>query len=193
MTNNNWEAIEERFGVKHGDRNNGIGSNKSIIATGTEIKDIISFFKKEFEATETPGEEEDDYERYSHEHCWNNERKNLGGVPPCGIKIENHKQCCLCDVKSPQPESSWEERFKNRYEKSEIYNPVYADWFPDDVIKFISIEISEAEKRGFNLALEEAEKKIEYISNLIKWKLYDLQVDGDEVEEIIKSIEALKK
>ena len=40
------------------------------------------------------------YERnYSHTHCWNNEQKNLGGVPPCGIKVEKHTQCCLCDLK----------------------------------------------------------------------------------------------
>lgn len=29
----------------------------------------------------------------SHTHCW-----NQGKSPACGQKIENHKQCCLCDT-----------------------------------------------------------------------------------------------
>ena len=47
------------------------------------------------------------YERdYSHTHCWNNEQRNLGGIPPCGQKLEDHKQCCLCDLKYPQQEKN---------------------------------------------------------------------------------------
>jgi len=43
------------------------------------------------------------YEHHSHTHCWNNEQRNLGNVPPCGIKIENHTQCCLCDITPESP------------------------------------------------------------------------------------------
>ena len=36
---------------------------------------------------------------YSHTHCW-----NQGSQPACGQKLENHKQCCLCDKKAPEVE-----------------------------------------------------------------------------------------
>lgn len=38
------------------------------------------------------------YERVSHTHCWNNQPS------PCGIPIEKHTQCCLCDLKVPVSE-----------------------------------------------------------------------------------------
>lgn len=34
----------------------------------------------------------DNYERHSHTHCWNNDKN------PCGIPLKDHKQCCLCDL-----------------------------------------------------------------------------------------------
>lgn len=41
----------------------------------------------------------EDYDRYySHSHCW-----AQGGEPACGIPLETHKQCCLCDTKSEYP------------------------------------------------------------------------------------------
>lgn len=33
---------------------------------------------------------------YSHIHCFDQK-----GQPPCGIPLEKHTQCCLCDVKYP--------------------------------------------------------------------------------------------
>jgi len=53
-------------------------------------------------------------------------------------------------------QSTVEERFKNRYEKSSIYDELYADWFPDDVIHFMKLEIQLAEQK----AEEELMKKL---------------------------------
>lgn len=56
-------------------------------------------------------------------------------------------------------QSTVEQRFKNRYEKSSIYDELYADWFPDDVIHFMKLEIQLAEQK----AMEELMKKL-YLS-----------------------------
>ncbi len=33
------------------------------------------------------------YEHHSHTHCWDQEQP-----PACGISLEKHTQCCLCDL-----------------------------------------------------------------------------------------------
>jgi hypothetical protein len=38
------------------------------------------------------------YERVSHTHCWNNQPS------PCGIPLDKHTQCCLCDLPTPNTE-----------------------------------------------------------------------------------------
>ena len=43
------------------------------------------------------------YNHVSHTHCW-----EQGGHPPCGIPMEKHTQCCLCDLKVPRPRT-WED------------------------------------------------------------------------------------
>lgn len=58
----------------------------------------------------TSSSEKKSYERdFSHAHCW-----IQGKNPACGQKIENHKQCCLCDTPSPvvTNEGGWEEKLK---------------------------------------------------------------------------------
>jgi hypothetical protein len=37
---------------------------------------------------------EANYNHLSHTHCWNQES------PACGIPLEKHTQCCLCDLKN---------------------------------------------------------------------------------------------
>lgn len=49
MKNKHWLQIEEEFIKKFGDRYNGIGSNKDIISTGTELNDVLAFFKPYFQ------------------------------------------------------------------------------------------------------------------------------------------------
>ncbi len=36
------------------------------------------------------------YNHISHTHCWDNKSN------PCGIPMEKHTQCCLCDLKIPE-------------------------------------------------------------------------------------------
>lgn len=40
---------------------------------------------------------ETNYNHISHSHCW-----DQGGNPACGIPLEKHTQCCLCDLKHSQ-------------------------------------------------------------------------------------------
>ena len=66
-------------------------SPQEKILSKKEIRDIL-------------GDKADiDYERnYSHYHCWHQEQP-----PACGIPLENHKQCCLCDKEyTPQKKQS---------------------------------------------------------------------------------------
>lgn len=44
-------------------------------------------------------QEKKNYEHVSHKHCWNQK-----GSPACGIPLERHTQCCLCDLKVLQGE-----------------------------------------------------------------------------------------
>ena len=49
-----------------------------------------------------------DYERnHSHYHCWNQDQP-----PACGQKLENHKQCCLCDTPTPSLEKECEHKMR---------------------------------------------------------------------------------
>ena len=50
-----------------------------------ELKDILSTSPKE-------------YSHISHTHCWDNPDN------PCGIPLEKHTQCCLCDLKTSPKE-----------------------------------------------------------------------------------------
>lgn len=55
------------------------------------------------------------YAHHSHRHCFSYGDKQ----PPCGIKLEDHKQCCLCDLnvpssEKPQPEQ-WEREMMDKF------------------------------------------------------------------------------
>lgn len=65
------------------------------------------------------------YERdYSHSHCWDNKDN------PCGIPLEKHTQCCLCDMKSPHPQEDlgedWEKEFDDRFIDDYDGRPCYS-------------------------------------------------------------------
>jgi len=45
------------------------------------------------------------YAHHSHRHCFSYGDEQ----PPCGIKLEDHKQCCLCDLKPPSLNEGGEE------------------------------------------------------------------------------------
>lgn len=58
-----------------------------------------------------------DYEKnHSHYHCWNQTQPSA-----CGIKLENHKQCCLCEKLVPK-ETNMINKFLEQQEKEFIYN-----------------------------------------------------------------------
>ncbi len=47
------------------------------------------------------------YNDYSHNHCWNQKQPSA-----CGIPLEKHTQCCLCDKSYSLKAGDWEERFE---------------------------------------------------------------------------------
>lgn len=50
-----------------------------------------------------------DYERnHSHYHCWHQDQP-----PACGIPLEKHKQCCLCDSPLPNKPTTLREEVLN--------------------------------------------------------------------------------
>lgn len=59
-----------------------------------------------------------EYEHISHSHCW-----AQGKDPACGQKIENHKQCCLCDLPVPTKTGDWETQFRKQYDELGLKAP----------------------------------------------------------------------
>lgn len=56
----------------------------------------------------------------SHTHCW-----NQGNSPACGQKIENHKQCCLCDT--PAPPNTQRMGDEGRKKKRRVFDTKVSD------------------------------------------------------------------
>jgi len=49
-------------------------------------------------------ENKEPYNQRDHVHCFDQEN------PPCGIKLKDHKQCCLCEL--PMTTNYWEKRYE---------------------------------------------------------------------------------
>lgn len=58
------------------------------------------YLKKIPQCLTPPPQQMTNYSHHSHRHCFSYGDKQ----PPCGIKLEDHKQCCLCDLKMPSSE-----------------------------------------------------------------------------------------
>jgi hypothetical protein len=78
---------------------------------------------------------------YSHTHCWNQK------TPACGIPLEKHTQCCLCDVKVEEKISKSDLlEWANKSKKQNLNNSAwdeYAEGYNtalQDLKKFISGE-----------------------------------------------------
>lgn len=57
-----------------------------------------------------------DYERnHSHYHCWHQDQP-----PACGIPLEKHTQCCLCDTPFQEEKTTteWEKEFEKLMPKT---------------------------------------------------------------------------
>lgn len=59
--------------------------NKNSYCRSDKFHTYIDYMKMNYE------------QDYSHTHCWKQE-----GTPACGIPLEKHVQCCLCDTKKPE-------------------------------------------------------------------------------------------
>lgn len=211
MTQKHWEAIEERFREKKFTHWSSKASAFVEIPLSAK-EQILSHFKQEFEATETPGEEKRisgvkiGYPAKSGAHSVaiptftvrDEEGKEVASLLDNGMVsvskfgysadttgeadcIYKNPDCPNCPKK--QPESSWEEKdleptqftYNSGDDTFHIYDKeveplVFIEKFKEHIEK-------EAEKRGFNLALEEA---------IAKANTWDL-------DSIIPAIEALKK
>jgi len=58
------------------------------------------------------------YERVSHTHCWDNQPS------PCGIPLDKHTQCCLCDLKVPVSEPTLQEKIEAMLRNSHNYGEI---------------------------------------------------------------------
>lgn len=76
-----------------------------------------------------PQQKEIKYSHVSHVHCWNQVKEYKQELPDCGIPLENHIQCCLCDLKCPQEEweKEFDEKFFNKIKDSWEYGVAYKD------------------------------------------------------------------
>lgn len=63
----------------------------------------------------------------SHYHCWDQDQP-----PACGVKLEDHKQCCLCDTTAPEKERA-EMMKEARLKEAEIKKsrPTYVSPSPE--------------------------------------------------------------
>jgi len=81
------------------------------------------------------------YERnHSHTHCW-----NQGDRPACGITLEKHKQCCLCDTSMTS--QTWRDRFDKEYIAGNLKIDTVVGGIPFKELKdFIESELSQQRK-----------------------------------------------
>lgn len=85
-------------------------------------------------------ETEENYSHLSHSHCWDNKDN------PCGIPLEKHTQCCLCDLKyssEEKPKEDWRIGFNKLFGTNKQY-PFNANY--SDVTNFISFLIQSTKK-----------------------------------------------
>jgi hypothetical protein len=120
-----------------------------------------------------------DYERnYSHYHCWDQSKP-----PACGQKLEDHKQCCLCDTPTPTTDS-WEEELI--VEVMEDYIAVVEDTHTGTYVdkvgrrrecfeKLKSFIRTEKEKSYKEAKDELNESNQEYIKGLLKDEVADFK------------------
>jgi hypothetical protein len=95
------------------------------------------------------------YNYISHTHCWNNPKN------PCGISLEKHTQCCLCDMK-------YNNRIREEFEAYLLDNwddrenlPV-ADWW----LAKLDLAIKEERKRIIK-NIKEKGLHLGYANNII--------------------------
>jgi len=91
---------------------------------------------------------------YSHTHCWLN--KDL----PCGIPLEKHIQCCLCDMKVPTQEPMEVEEIKKEIIVAVDKLGRNGTWVGERIDKLIK----QAEER---VRKEEYEKLLKYRGRII--------------------------
>lgn len=143
MTNNKntKESMKNNNSFTSEDQSNIYSPKEEKILSKKEIRDILG------------DKAEIDYERnYSHYHCWHQEQP-----PACGIPLENHKQCCLCDKEyTPQKkDTSWEERFDAKFPISRHTSDIY----PRNELKdFITKELQKAKEDTISSVIEEIDK-----------------------------------
>lgn len=82
----------------------------------------------------------ENYERdYSHSHCWDNSQN------PCGIPLEKHTQCCLCDMKVPNPQDdleNLEKEFIDKVASNFLGWKLPKNFYPDCGISYTQIGIN---------------------------------------------------
>lgn len=77
----------------------------------------------------------------SHSHCWDQKQPSA-----CGIPLEEHEQCCLCDMKPPQP-ALWEEN--PTYQTAErLLEAIYSGLPHSEARHEVMKELAAAEARG---------------------------------------------
>lgn len=100
-----------------------------------------------------------DYERHSHYHCWDQDQP-----PACGIPLEKHEQCCLCDLKK---EASFTEKtlkeFRERFVSKEYKGvdpnvAVALRDYQNRIEQWLSTKLSEAYMTG---SLDSADRMYE--------------------------------
>lgn len=154
MTNNKntKESMKNNNSFTSEDQSNIYSPKEEKILSKKEIRDIL-------------GDKADiDYDRnYSHYHCWHQEQPSA-----CGIPLEDHKQCCLCDKEyTPQKkDTSWEERFDEKYFSVYEKYPEYKESHSillNDIKDFITKEIQKAKEDTIKEVIEKIDKNyLEY-------------------------------
>jgi len=104
-----------------------------------------------------PHDTNEEKKHKSHSCCWEQKQPSA-----CGIPLEKHTQCCLCDEKpTPPPETStWEDRF-------------------DETLKYAKTEYCPGcglTKEGLRIIREEARREV--LEKVTKWADENM-ADGD--------------
>lgn len=138
--------------------------------------------------------QEKDYERdYSHYHCWDQDQP-----PACGIPIEKHEQCCLCDLK-PAPhvkESSEKNFYQTRV--SDVQIGPKLEWeqpsFTDRTIAEFREKFYSNDGSIWNVYTRNSAPILEWLSSKLEGAYHSGRQDGFEhARESEESDEEIKK
>lgn len=125
------------------------------------------------------------YEHISHTHCWSQKQPSA-----CGIPLDKHTQCCLCDLKPPT-ECACQGKFPNleNHTKNNCWTTVSPTVEPTETGAQIHVILNQTLHR--KLSIPEYEEVVELIGKALSTATQ--QAKEEVVRELEEEVERLRR